>query len=37
MKAFLTASAIIGWVGLKPRNEESAEKTKGRKTLHGNK
>lgn len=37
MKAFLTASAIVGWVGLKARNEESAGKIKGRKTLHGNK
>ena len=37
MKAFLTASAIVGWAGLKPRNEESAGKIKGRKTLHGNK
>lgn len=37
MRAFLTASAIVGWAGLKPRNEESAGKIKGRKTLHGNK
>jgi len=37
MKAFLTASAIVGWAGLKPRNEESACKIKGRKILHGNK
>lgn len=37
MKAFLTASAIVGWAGLKPRNEESAGRIKGRKTLHGNK
>ncbi|MDR0745617.1 MAG: IS110 family transposase [Mediterranea sp.] len=37
MKAFLTASAIVGWAGLKPGNEESAGKIKGRKTLHGNK
>ncbi len=37
MKAFLTASAIVGWAGLKPRNEESAGKIRGRKTLHGNK
>lgn len=37
MKAFLSASAIVGWAGLKPRNEESAGKIKGRKILHGNK
>ena len=37
MKAFITASAIVGWAGLKPRNDESAGKIKGRKTLHGNK
>lgn len=37
MKAFLTASAIVGWAGLKPRNEESAGRIRGRKTLHGNK
>ncbi len=37
MKAFLTASAIVGWAVLKPRNEESAGRIKRRKTLHGNK
>jgi transposase len=37
MKAFLTASALVGWAGLRPRNDESAGKIKGRKTLHGNK
>ena len=37
MKAFITASAMVGWAGLKPRNEESAGKIKGRKILHGNK
>lgn len=37
MDAFLTASAVVGWAGLKPRNEESAGKIKSRKTLHGNK
>ena len=35
MKAFLPASALVGWAGLKPRNEESAGKFKSRKTLHG--
>ncbi len=37
LKAFITASAIVGRTGLKPRNDESAGKIKGRKTLHGNK
>lgn len=33
MKAFLTASTIVGWAGLKPRNEESAGRIKGRKNI----
>lgn len=37
MEMFLTASAIVGWAGLKPRNEESAGKIKSRKITHGNK
>lgn len=37
MKMFLTASAIVGWAGLKPRNEESAGKIKSRRITHGNK
>ena len=37
MKAFLTAHCLVGWAGLRPRNDESAGKIKGRKTLHGNK
>ncbi|MDR1055772.1 MAG: transposase [Prevotellaceae bacterium] len=37
MKAFLTASALVGWAGLRPRNDQSAGKIKRRKTLHGNK
>lgn len=37
MKAFLTAAALVGWAGLRPRNDQSAGKIKGRKTLHGNK
>ena len=36
MKTFLTA-ALVGWAGLRPRNDQSAGKIKGRKTLHGNK
>ena len=37
MKSFLTASALVSWAGLRPRNDESAGKIKARKTLHGNK
>lgn len=37
MEAFLTASHLVGWIGLRPRNDQSAGKIKGRKTLHGNK
>lgn len=37
MKTFLTAAALVGWAGLRPRNDQSAGKIKGRKTLHGNK
>lgn len=34
---FITASALVSWCGLKPRNEESAGKIKSRKITHGNK
>jgi len=37
MSAFRTANHLVGWVGLRPRNEESAEKIKSRKILYGNK
>lgn len=37
MKMFLTASALVSWCGLKPRNEESAEKIKSRRITHGDK
>jgi transposase len=37
MTAFATASSLVGWAGLRPRNEESAGKIKSRKTMHGNK
>jgi transposase len=37
MSAFRGASALVGWAGLRPRNEESAGKIQSRKTLHGNK
>ncbi|MDO9154425.1 MAG: transposase, partial [Paludibacter sp.] len=30
MKMFATASALVGWSGLRPRNEESAGKIKSR-------
>ncbi|EKJ90433.1 IS110 family transposase ISGka2 [Bacteroides finegoldii] len=37
MKMFITASALVSWCGLKPRNDESAGKIKSRKITHGNK
>lgn len=37
MKMFITASALVPWCGLKPRNEESAGKIKSRRITHGNK
>ena len=37
MSAFSSASALVGWAGLRPRYEESAGKIQSRKTLHGNK
>lgn len=37
MNFFPSASALVGWAGLRPRNDQSAGKIKGRKTLHGNK
>jgi transposase len=37
IKTFATASALVSWCGLKPRNEESAGKIKSRKITHGNK
>jgi len=37
MSAFSSASSLVGWAGLRPRNEESAGKIHSRKTLHGNK
>ena len=37
MKMFATASALVSWCGLKPRNEESAGKIKSRRITHGNK
>lgn len=37
MKAFMTAAILVGWAGLKPRNDESNGKFKSRSTTHGNK
>lgn len=37
MTMFATATALVSWCGLRPRNEESAGKIKGRKITHGNK
>lgn len=36
LKTFLTAAALVGWAGLRPRNEMSAGKIKGRRITHGN-
>jgi transposase len=37
MKTFITAAFLVGWVGLRPRNDESAKKIKSRKITNGNK
>lgn len=37
MKTFITAASLVGWVGLRPRNDESAKKIKSRKITNGNK
>jgi len=37
MSTFSKASSLVGWAGLRPRNDESAGKIQSRKTLHGNK
>jgi len=37
MSVFAKASHLVGWAGLRPRNDESAGKIQSRKTLHGNK
>jgi len=37
MSFFQKATHLTGWAGLKPRNDETAEKIKSRKILHGNK
>jgi len=37
MNAFRKATHLVGWAGLRPRNEETAGKIKSRKILYGNK
>ncbi|MFI3240676.1 MAG: transposase [Bacteroidales bacterium] len=37
MQAFASSASLVSWAGLRPRNDESAGRIKGRKTLHGNK
>lgn len=37
MKHFRTPKKLVSWVGLRPRNEESAGKIKSRRITHGNK
>ncbi|GHV61032.1 IS110 family transposase [Bacteroidia bacterium] len=37
MSQFTKASSLVGWAGLRPRNDETAGKIHSRKTLHGNK
>lgn len=36
MKAFCKATHLVGWAGLKPRNDESNKKVKSNRTTHGN-
>lgn len=36
MSAFTKASHLVGWAGLRPRNDESAGRIQSRKTLYGN-
>ncbi len=37
LKTFVTAAALTGWAGLRPRNDESAGKIKSKKITKGNK
>lgn len=37
LKTFATAASLVGWAGLRPRNDESAKKIKSRKITNGNK
>lgn len=36
MKMFVTAASLVGWCGLKPRNDVSNGRYKSRKVTHGN-
>jgi transposase len=36
MSAFQKATHLVGWAGLRPRNDETSEKIRSRKILHGN-
>lgn len=36
ISAFKTSPNLVGWAGLRPRNDESAGKIKSRKIMHGN-
>ena len=36
MAAFQKATHLVGWAGLKPRNDTTSEKVRNRKILHGN-
>lgn len=37
LSCFKTSSNLVGWAGLRPRNDQSAGRIKSRKTMHGNK
>lgn len=37
LKTFVTAAALTGWAGLRPRNDESAKKIRSHKITKGNK
>ena len=37
LKTFITAASLVGWAGLRPRNDETAKKIKSRKITNGNK
>jgi transposase len=37
MSVFSKATDLVSWAGFRPRNDETAEKVKCRKILHGNK
>ena len=37
LKSFATAASLVGWAGLRPRNEESNKKVKSRKITKGDK